>query len=87
MSKGKLFPIDVREGTPGEWKQTGKIPKWDTKKRHMRYMPLHQVTLTVKAACMSCSAEMQYEWHGDPPYIMVCTACGASHLVEVGGYE
>ncbi len=38
--------------------------------------------ISLTTTCLTCQAEVHGEWYGEPPYTLVCGACGQSHTVE-----
>lgn len=37
--------------------------------------------VSLTTTCLTCQAEVHGEWYGEPPYTLVCGACGQSHTV------
>ena len=76
------------EFVPQIWKQAAD-KSWQLHEQQMPEAPkilahcafLREISLTTE--CRQCKAEMHGAWIGDPPYRLICGACGASYTVTI----
>ena len=73
------------ELVPQVWKQAAD-KSWQLHEQQTPEVPKileHETEVSLTTECRQCKAEMHGTWIGDPPYRLICGACGASYTVTI----